>query len=508
LELPCSVIVHSGGKSAHAVVRIDAEDENEYKKRVNFLYEVLQQNGMQFDTQNRNPSRFTRMPGFQRGAAKQFIISHACGKASWDEWEQWIKERNDNLPEFETLTESEILNPPPPPPELIEGLLSVDSKMIIAGPSKAGKSFLLIELAIAVAEGAQWLGRQCRQGRVLYVNLELHKDSFTRRLAAIYSHMKFNGPQHYSFIDRWNLRGYAEPMDKLAPKLIRRAKGKGYSVIIVDPIYKVLTGDENNAKDMGEFTCYFDRIAHECDCAIVFCHHHSKGSQGDKRSMDRASGSGVFIRDTDALVDMIQLDADSARAVLQGRMECDAIMKAVLACPDGQAVLGQISEDDKIVANKFEGALLGLWGEGARIDEIRKAREAATTKCDFMTAWRLEYTLRDFATPKPLGTWFDYPSHFIDNEGYLADATPIGEQPFRSRARAKQSKPPKQDKLTAFKQIVECDPSHVWTVHKVMEQFGVSHQAVSKWCKTLGWAIKKGTVYITKPEERDGYTPF
>ena len=35
--------------------------------------------------------------------------------------------------------------------------------MLIAGPSKAGKSFALIQLCIAIAEGKQWLGGRERK---------------------------------------------------------------------------------------------------------------------------------------------------------------------------------------------------------------------------------------------------------------------------------------------------------------------------------------------------------
>ncbi|MGN0844730.1 MAG: hypothetical protein ACI4QT_05855 [Kiritimatiellia bacterium] len=224
--------------------------------------------------------------------------------------------------------------------------------------------------------------------------------------------------------------------------------------------------------------------------------------------MDRASGSGVFARDPDAMIDLLPLDADAARAVLQDRMECDAIMSAVLSHSDGQETLAQISEDDKIVPNKFEGALLNLWGE-TRIDEIRKTREAAAQKCESITGWRASFTLREFATPKPQNFWFAYPRHLTDDENYLADASPEGELQPRNRGGArKQDKPRKQDKLTAFKQIVECDPSHKWTVRKTMEQFGVSHQAVSKWCKTLGWTIRKGMIYPTQQEKDDDAPPF
>ena len=49
--------------------------------------------------------------------------------------------------------------------------------MLIAGPSKAGKSFLQIELCISIAEGKDWLGWKCARGRVMYVNLELDRAS-------------------------------------------------------------------------------------------------------------------------------------------------------------------------------------------------------------------------------------------------------------------------------------------------------------------------------------------
>ncbi len=93
-------------------------------------------------------------------------------------------------------------------------------------------------------------------------------------------------------------------MDKLAPKLIRRAHKKNYTAIIIDPIYKVITGDENSADQMAHFCNQFDRVCTDLGSAVIYCHHHSKGYQGSKRSMDRASGSGVFARDPDALIDL------------------------------------------------------------------------------------------------------------------------------------------------------------------------------------------------------------
>ena len=72
LELPIACLVHSGKKSLHAIVRVEAADYTEYRKRVDYLYDVCQKNGIKVDTQNRNPSRLSRMPGVMRGKHKQF----------------------------------------------------------------------------------------------------------------------------------------------------------------------------------------------------------------------------------------------------------------------------------------------------------------------------------------------------------------------------------------------------------------------------------------------------
>ena len=49
-------------------------------------------------------------------------------------------------------------------------------------------------------------------------------------------------------------------MDKLAPKLIRRASKKKYIAVVIDPIYKVITGDENSADQMAHFCNQFDKV--------------------------------------------------------------------------------------------------------------------------------------------------------------------------------------------------------------------------------------------------------
>lgn len=156
LELPVACLVFSGKKSLHAIVRVDAADYAEYRKRVDYLYSICQKNGLKVDTQNKNPSRLSRLPGFERNGKKQYIVDTNIGKESWEEWKEWIESVNDDLPDPETLEDVWGKLPELAPP-LIENVLRKGHKMLIAGPSKAGKSFALIELCIAIAEGVKWL---------------------------------------------------------------------------------------------------------------------------------------------------------------------------------------------------------------------------------------------------------------------------------------------------------------------------------------------------------------
>lgn len=306
LELPIAVLVHSGGKSLHAIVKVDADSLDEYRKRVNILYDFLEKNGVSVDKQNRNPSRLSRMPGVTRNGKKQFIVATNIGRRSWNDWMDYVEGVEDTLPDIVPFNEIEN-DLPEEPPELIEGILRQGHKMLISGPSKAGKSFLLMELAIAIAEGSEWIGYQCMQGKVLYINLEIDPASAANRIHDIYEKLDFEHP-HMENLFIWNLRGMAVPLNELVPKLVRKTKDLHLLAVIIDPIYKVITGDENNASEMGAFCNLFDKICAEIDCSVIYCHHHSKGAQGQKKAMDRASGSGVFARDPDALLDMLELE--------------------------------------------------------------------------------------------------------------------------------------------------------------------------------------------------------
>lgn len=483
LELPVAALVYSGKKSLHAIVKIDASTYEEYKKRVDYLYNVCNKNGLKLDIQNRNPSRLSRMPGVMRNGKKQYLLDTNIGKENWNEWREWIESVNDDLPDPESMADLWD-NLPELAPPLIDGVLRQGHKMLIAGPSKAGKSYALIELCCAIAEGKKWIEWNCTQGKVMYVNLELDRASCLHRFKDVYTALGI-APDNLSNIDIWNLRGRSVPMDKLAPKLIRRASKKNYIAIIIDPIYKVITGDENSADQMAHFCNQFDKVCTELGCAVIYCHHHSKGAQGGKRSMDRASGSGVFARDPDALIDLVELELNDD--ILKQEKN-----KAVCKVCEGWLYkydkLYHASQDDLC----SETQMLALCREYLEndayecvIEDVGKARKSVESR----SAWRIEGTLREFPKFAPVNLWFKYPVHNIDNIGVLKDIAvddgmPTWKKNFAKKKTDAERKTERKNSLeTAFE---ACGIDDKVTVKSMAEYMGVTEKTVRNRLKEHG----------------------
>lgn len=457
LELPVAAVVYSGSKSIHAIVKVDASDNKEYRERVSYLYKICDKNGLEVDSQNKNPSRLSRMPGCVRGEHKQFIIETNTGKETWSDWVEWVESMNDDLPDEENLADV-LFNLPDYAEELIEGILRQGHKMLLVGPSKSGKSFSLIELCIAIAEGTKWMGRQCKQGDVLYVNFELDRASCLHRFKDVYQTLGLT-PNNANRIFVWNLRGKTPALDQLVPKLIRRAEKKKYIAVVVDPIYKVITGDENSASEMAKFCNQFDKIADALGASVIYAHHHSKGAQGGKKSMDRASGSGVFARDPDALLDMIELDMNKEvkeHFINEARVEA---MHTVLDkyVPKWRTYIYQTKKTDDHdfeAMNDYCAEMLGF----EQMNELQYLTELKVDAAKHITALQISGTLREFATFDPINCFFKYPVHFLDNGNLLKGCRPEGSKKKSKFEKMNETNKKKQDEnielfLNAFEQL-------------------------------------------------------
>jgi len=197
------------------------------------------------------------------------------------------------LPSFQPAIVDEALLPPRKL-ELIEGVLRCGHKMILSAKSKAGKTWCLLQLAVGVATGSFWLGKKCMQGRVLYLNMEVDEGTFQWRISSIVESLGADASMVKEGLMVWSLRGQGASFDEIIKELVARVEAGHFSLVILDPVYKLQTDDENSAGAIGTFARQLDELCTSLGCAVVYSHHHSKGGQSSKDAGDRASGSGVF----------------------------------------------------------------------------------------------------------------------------------------------------------------------------------------------------------------------
>lgn len=201
-----------------------------------------------------------------------------------------------------------------PSPELVKGLIHQGTKVVIGGGSKSFKTWCQLDLSICVAYGLSWMGHSCTAGRVLFVNLEIKPEFFQARIKKI---CEARGIQQIpDRLDIWNLRGYSAPYRIILPRIIERIKDTGYSLIDLDPIYKLYGNtDENSASEVGSMMNELENVCVKTGATIAFGAHYSKGNQAAKESIDRISGSGVFSRDPDSIIPLTKHEEEDCFVV-------------------------------------------------------------------------------------------------------------------------------------------------------------------------------------------------
>lgn len=163
---------------------------------------------------------------------------------------------------------------------VLEGLIEAGDQVILAGAPKAGKSLLASQLALAVASGGRWLGWKAPSPRkVLYVNLELRKKRFGRRLIAqvggacnlgnYANFMISNALRTLNIVDTTQRKSFAE--------LVRQL---GVEFVVWDVLARMHGADENDNPAMRA-VMHAIRVA-SADKAHLVLHHMRKPATGQE----------------------------------------------------------------------------------------------------------------------------------------------------------------------------------------------------------------------------------
>lgn len=200
------------------------------------------------------------------------------------------------------------------PRELVWGILHQGSKMVLGGGSKTFKTWTLLDLAVSVAAGETWLSFKTSKGKVLFLNFEIQPAFFQQRIQAVAQAKHIALGPHC--LEVWNLRGCACSYTEILPLIRRRIKDEGYSLVVLDPVYKLYgETDENSAGQVARLMNALELVTVDTGASIAFGAHYAKGNASGKESIDRISGSGVFARDPDTILNFTRHETDDAFTV-------------------------------------------------------------------------------------------------------------------------------------------------------------------------------------------------
>lgn len=150
----------------------------------------------------------------------------------------------------------------------MKGTLPAAGIAAIFGPSGSGKSFLALDMAFAIAEGAEWFGIRASASPVAYVNLE-SSGGLKLRLTAWQMDRKCPIPDGVRFV--------IEPFHILEDTESLVAGIAARSVVFVDTLNAATSGlDENSSRDMGLILEAAKKLQRLTGGLVVLVHHTGK----------------------------------------------------------------------------------------------------------------------------------------------------------------------------------------------------------------------------------------
>jgi len=183
-----------------------------------------------------------------------------------------------------TIEDADVFTQGPPPSWLIKGVLPDADLIVIYGASTAGKSFVALDMAAALARGVPWRERKVRQTNVVYVAAE-GAGGFKKRVQAYAVHHGIDLAEMAKGL------GVLSAAPNLLEKgdcqdLVNAIKARGeVGLVVVDTLAQTTPGaNENAGEDMGQALKHCKRIRELTGAVVMLIHHAgkdaSKGARG------------------------------------------------------------------------------------------------------------------------------------------------------------------------------------------------------------------------------------
>lgn len=218
---------------------------------------------------------------------------------SGSEWEAETAPEGDV---FQTLSLDELMQLPAPQ-WLVDGIIPERGLSFLYGQRGKGKSFVTLDLALTIAHGGRWLGRDTQQGGVLYCAGE-GLSGYGVRVEGWLRHNKPCGEADFKLMPVVPNFTTAADVEKLA-RTIKAALGDA-KLIILDTVARAIPGaEENSSREMGLFIAACDAIRLHCGVAVLGVHHSGKDDDRGMRGSSALEGAG------DAIIFLKRLESGS-----------------------------------------------------------------------------------------------------------------------------------------------------------------------------------------------------
>jgi RecA-family ATPase len=206
---------------------------------------------------------------------------------------------------------------------LVSGWLSSRDRSVLAGDSKAGKSFFALELALCIAFGRNLFGLTTKRGGVIYQVGE-GLLGFKKRLRAwrAYYGVEYSREVPFRLFQRGiDIYRDFDQVDALIEEI--KAHAATFDVplrlVVIDTLAKASIGaDENAVKDMGIVMRNVERINEKTGCHVMLVHHLTKGGIVRGSTSVYAGVDQVLLLDRDEATKLRTLTLDKQKDDVDG----------------------------------------------------------------------------------------------------------------------------------------------------------------------------------------------
>jgi RecA-family ATPase len=207
-----------------------------------------------------------------------------------------------------------VKKPLPQAPFYVKDWLPKRGKALLYAPAKSGKSTICLQIANCIGSGEPFFGQATTKGKVLYIQLELGEEVLQKRMMQTGQEYEnvWVGTTFTMKLDTPPLRGPNGTELRGGQKLLVDAmEAVQPNVLIIDPWYKAITGDENESHDVMPILDFLDSVIEGFNCSILLIHHAGKDIS------KRGRGSSVLEDWVDSYLQLKKISKDPEQLKVQ-----------------------------------------------------------------------------------------------------------------------------------------------------------------------------------------------